>query len=102
MSKNTNSPRKDKGVGSYLSTVVSNVSDSVKNTGRSVFAPNSKKTSNARSQYAKSRPSKPRSKVVKRKLRSIQAKKLGFGTKGSKVRKTRKDKGVKRGPRKTM
>jgi hypothetical protein len=93
MSKKS-SPRKVKGVGSYLSNVVSNVSESVKNTGRSVFAPNSKKTQNARSQYvAKVRASKPRSKVVKRKLRSMHAKK---------VRKTRSDKGVKRGPRKTM
>jgi hypothetical protein len=97
MSKSTKSPRKVKGVGSYLSNVVSNVSDSVKNTGRSVFAPNSKKTQNSRSQYAKNRASKPSKKVAKRKLRSLQAKKLG-----SKVRKTRKDKGVKRGPRKTM
>lgn len=98
MSKNT-SPRKVKGVGSYLSNVVSNVSESVKNTGKSVFTPNAKKLSkdnlNARSQYvAKVRASKKSSKkVVKRRLRSVHAKK---------VRKTRSDKGVKRGPRKTM
>lgn len=97
MSKNTSS-RKVKGVGSYLSNVVANVSESVKNTGKSVFAPNSKKTRNPRSQYvtkvrASKKPSALRSKVTKRKLRSLQAKK---------VRKTRSDKGVKRGPRKTM
>ena len=101
MSKNTSS-KKVKGVGSYLSNVVSNVSESVKNTGKSVFAPNSKKLSknnlNARSQYiakvrASKKPSERSSKVVKRRLRSVHAKK---------VRKTRSDKGVKRGPRKTM
>ncbi len=48
-----------------------------------------------RSQYvAKVKGSKkPTKKVTKRKIRSLQAKK---------VRKTRSDKGVKRGPRKTM
>jgi hypothetical protein len=98
MSKNTSS-RKVKGVGSYLSNLVSNVSESVKDTGKAVFTPNSKRLSkdnlNARSQYvAKTKASKkPAKKVMKRKVRSVYAKK---------VRKTRKDKGVKRGPRKTM
>jgi len=95
MSKNTKCSPKVKGVGSYLSNIVSNVAGSVENTGKSLFAPNSKRTMKVRSQYAAkvSKPSKLRSKVMKRKLRSMQAKK---------VRKTRSDKGVKRGPRKTM
>jgi ribosome-binding protein aMBF1 (putative translation factor) len=93
MSKTVKSPRKVKGVGSYLSNVVSNVAESVKNTGKSVFSPNSKKTQIIRSQYAAKKGSSSSKKVVKRKLRSLYAKK---------VRKTRSDKGVKRGPRKTM
>jgi hypothetical protein len=92
MSKNTSS-RKVKGVGSYLSNLVSNVSESVKDTGKAVFTPNSKKKGNARSQYVAKVAKKPTKKVMKRKVRSLQAKK---------VRKTRSDKGVKRGPRKTM
>jgi hypothetical protein len=93
MSCSVKNPRKVKGVGSYLSNVVSNVAGSVENTGKSVFAPNSKKTRNVRSQYAAKVAKKSTKKVVKRKLRSLQAKK---------VRKTRSDKGLKRGPRKTM
>ncbi len=96
MSKNTSS-RKVKGVGSYLSNLVSNVSESVKDTGKAVFTPNSKRLSkdnlNARSQYVAKVAKKPTKKVMKRKVRSLQAKK---------VRKTRSDKGVKRGPRKIM
>jgi hypothetical protein len=98
MSKNTKSPRKGKGVGNYLSNVVYNVSDSVTNTGKAVLSPITKRLRKPRSQYVakvkgSKKTSKPRSKVVKRKLRSVYAKK---------VRKTRSDKGVKRGPRKAM
>lgn len=93
MSCSVKSSRKVKGLGGYLSNVVSNVSNSVKDTGKAVFVPNSKKTRNVRSQYAAKVAKKSTKKVVKRKLRSLQAKK---------VRKTRSDKGLKRGPRKTM
>jgi hypothetical protein len=95
MVKNAKSSSKGKGVGNYLSGVVSNVSDSVKNTGKAVFSPITKRMRKPRSQYvAKVKGSKkPAKKVTKRKVRSLQAKK---------VRKTRSDKGVKRGPRKAM